>query len=142
VKRKPSQGYAISLIFGAAGIFAMVVALSGVLYTRAGSNPADAIDGPGAVGFVYIWPLSFSAALIFSDGASPAWRHLLRAFLRINIVVSLVGTLTAGMLIAATHGRSLGIPTAFLVAAAICQISGLIWLFRYSGEGEPVSRRD
>ena len=137
MRRKPSQGYAVSLIFGAAGLFAMVVALSGVLYARAGSDPADAIDGPGAVFFAYVWPYSFAAALIFSERTNQTWRRVLRAFLRINMLASLAGTIAAGMLIATTHDRPIGIPTAFLVIASLGQIAGLMWLLRYSGEGEP-----
>jgi hypothetical protein len=129
------MGYAVTLIFAAAGLFAVVVALSGVLYARAGSDPADAIDGPGAAFFVYAYLYAFAAALIFSERTNQMWRGALRTFLRINMLGSLMGTIAAGMLIATTYDHPTGIPTAFLVMAALGQIPGLIWLFRYSREG-------
>ena len=135
MKRRPSMGYGVSLVFAAAGLFAMVVALGGVLYARAGSDPADAVNGPGAAFFAYAYLYAFAAALIFSERTNQMWRGVLRTFLRINMLASLLGTIAAGTLIATTHDRPTGIPTAFLVFAALGQIPGLIWLFRYSREG-------
>ncbi len=136
MKRRASVGYGTTFVFAGAGLFASVIALAATLYARSGRNPADAIDGAGAVALIYMFPLSMVAAFTFSDRLTESARRKLRIFLMANFVVSIGCTIAAIILLHSTANGRLGIPISFSITASICQISALIWLIRYSREGE------
>jgi hypothetical protein len=123
-------------MFACTGIWATVVTLASVLCVRAGNDAVAATNVPAVLAFLYIWPLAFAAAYSFKGRISEGARRLLRNFLRLNMIASLMGTVVAIVLIAQTHGGSLGYAKGHAVIACLCHVATLAWLFHYGNQEE------
>ena len=136
--RTPSSGYVISLVFAAAGVFFVTVALVGALLARAGSNPLAASGWPGQVAFASAFLVLFASRLVFWSKASPGLQALVRTALTgllvVMLVLAAVSVGLTGLVIAGGRAAHPVFLIGFAALAAASQIGTVLWLLKHRGE--------
>ncbi|TWB21734.1 MULTISPECIES: hypothetical protein [Nitrospirillum] len=134
--RRPSPGYLFHLALAVVGITFLAIGLDGSLKLRAQLDPVEALDGAGLVGFLFSWALVFGFRLIFWGRVPSQTQGLVRLLLSAIFAVEVVATIVALGLLFTQPGGVGGsvLVTVFTLAAALCQISTIIWLLRYRKE--------
>ena len=113
-----------------------IFTLTGFWQAHQGRDPIAGMGGLGTVGFAFSYKPAFVMRLLFWPKATESWRTCARAFITAIFSISLIGTLTAiVLLLIRPAGLRPGFSMSDLVMASFCQIGALIWLVRYRSDG-------
>ena len=131
--RRMSRGYGVSLAFGVVSITFLGFCLSGLYFLRHGGDPMNALGAPGLTCFVSGFALLFVHRLILWKRTSPRLRNLVRDGFRCLFALLLLLSALAVLLVILQPAAP-GFIIFFTVAAVLCQIGTVLWLFRYAGD--------